>query len=77
MPRIYDFADEEIQINFAVSLHAAKDDVRSKLMPINRAYNVDKLMEAIRYYQQKQTDVLHLSTAYLVASMINLNMHEN
>ena len=54
MPRIYDFADEEIQINFAVSLHAAKDDVRSKLMPINRAYNVDKLMKAIRYYQQNK-----------------------
>ena len=35
-------------------LYAAKDDVRSKLMPINRAYNVDKLMEAIRYYQQNK-----------------------
>ena len=51
IPRIYDFAEEDIQINFAVSL--AKDEIRSRLMPINRAYNVDKLMEAIRYYQEK------------------------
>ena len=53
IPRIYEFADEDIQINFAVSLHAAKDEVRSRLMPINRAYNVEKLIEAIQYYQEK------------------------
>ncbi|MDF0113396.1 23S rRNA (adenine(2503)-C(2))-methyltransferase RlmN, partial [Staphylococcus pseudintermedius] len=53
VPRIYDFADESLQINFAVSLHAANNEIRSKLMPINRAYNVDKLMEAIQYYQEK------------------------
>ena len=35
IPRIYDFADEQIQINFAVSLHAAKDEIRSKLIGIN------------------------------------------
>lgn len=53
VPRIYDFADESLQINFAVSLHAANNEIRSKLMPINRAYDVDKLMEAIQYYQEK------------------------
>lgn len=53
IPRIYDFADESLQINFAVSLHAANNDIRSKLMPINRAYDVNKLMEAIHYYQEK------------------------
>ncbi|MHD0397940.1 dual-specificity RNA methyltransferase RlmN [Staphylococcus simulans] len=53
IPKIYDFADEEIQINFAVSLHAANDEIRSRLMPINRAYSIDKLMEAIQYYQEK------------------------
>ena len=36
-----------------MSLHGAKDEIRSRLMPINRAYNADKLMEAIRYYQEK------------------------
>ncbi|SFE40074.1 23S rRNA (adenine(2503)-C(2))-methyltransferase RlmN [Alteribacillus iranensis] len=53
VPRIYDFADENMQINFAISLHAPNSEVRSRLMPINRAWSVDKLMEAIRYYQDK------------------------
>src|SRR5699024_9636610 len=50
--RSYDFADEEIKIYFAVSLHGANDEIRSRLMPINRAYNVEKLMEAIKYYKE-------------------------
>ncbi|TDM03241.1 23S rRNA (adenine(2503)-C(2))-methyltransferase RlmN [Macrococcus hajekii] len=53
VPRIYDFADEELQINFALSLHAADNEVRSRLMPINRAYDLDKLMPAIEYYTEK------------------------
>ncbi|MDQ0299083.1 23S rRNA (adenine2503-C2)-methyltransferase [Salibacterium salarium] len=53
VPRIYDFADEQMQINFAVSLHAPNSEIRSRLMPVNRAWSVDKLMESIRYYQDK------------------------
>ncbi|EHM70322.1 23S rRNA m2A2503 methyltransferase [Staphylococcus pettenkoferi VCU012] len=53
IPRIYDFAEEDIQINFAVSLHGANNEIRSRLMPINRAYDVDKLMDAIDYYQEQ------------------------
>ena len=33
VPRIYDFANENIQINFAVSLHAPTNELRSKIMP--------------------------------------------
>ncbi|OLN22830.1 23S rRNA (adenine(2503)-C(2))-methyltransferase RlmN [Domibacillus antri] len=53
IPKIYKFADEKTQINFAVSLHAPNDELRSKLMPINRAYKLKDLMEAIRYYTEK------------------------
>lgn len=53
IPKIYDFADESLQINFALSLHAADNETRSRLMPINRAYDLDKLMEAIEYYVNK------------------------
>ncbi|WP_141769881.1 23S rRNA (adenine(2503)-C(2))-methyltransferase RlmN [Shouchella lonarensis] len=53
VPKIYKFADEGLQINFAVSLHAPNNDIRGKLMPINRAWPVEKLMEAIRYYVEK------------------------
>ncbi|WP_240375254.1 23S rRNA (adenine(2503)-C(2))-methyltransferase RlmN [Bacillus piscicola] len=53
VPRIYDFADENMQINFAISLHAPNSEIRSRLMPINRAWPVEKLIEAVRYYQKK------------------------
>ncbi|MFB4162614.1 23S rRNA (adenine(2503)-C(2))-methyltransferase RlmN [Alteribacillus sp. JSM 102045] len=53
VPRIYDFADENMQINFAISLHAPNTEIRNRLMPVNRAWPLDKLMDSIRYYQSK------------------------
>ncbi|NLY78974.1 MAG: 23S rRNA (adenine(2503)-C(2))-methyltransferase RlmN [Lysinibacillus sp.] len=53
IPKIYQFADEQLQINFALSLHAPNQELRQKLMPIARAYKLDKLLEAIRYYTNK------------------------
>ena len=53
VPKIYQFADEEMQINFAISLHAPNTEIRSRLMPINRAYKLDDLMKSVRYYIDK------------------------
>lgn len=53
IPKIYKFADEDLQINFAVSLHAPNNEIRSRLMPINKAYKLPELMESIRYYVDK------------------------
>lgn len=53
IPRIYDFADEKMQINFAISLHAPYAELRSKLMPINKAYPLEELMDSVRYYNKK------------------------
>jgi 23S rRNA (adenine2503-C2)-methyltransferase len=53
VPKIYQFADENMQINFAISLHAANTELRSRLMPINRAYKLDDLMKSVRYYIDK------------------------
>ncbi|MEA4848856.1 MAG: 23S rRNA (adenine(2503)-C(2))-methyltransferase RlmN [Clostridiaceae bacterium] len=50
VPRIYDFADEKLQCTLAVSLHGADDETRSRIMPVNRKYNIEKLMDACRYY---------------------------
>ncbi|MBU0278512.1 23S rRNA (adenine(2503)-C(2))-methyltransferase RlmN [Gemella sp. zg-1178] len=52
VPKIYDFANENIQINFAVSLHAPTNELRSRIMPVNRAYNINKLMASLKYYQK-------------------------
>ncbi|WP_274855703.1 23S rRNA (adenine(2503)-C(2))-methyltransferase RlmN [Bacillus methanolicus] len=53
IPKIYQFADENMQINFAISLHAPNTELRSRLMPINRAYKLPDLMKAVRYYIEK------------------------
>lgn len=53
IPKIYKFADENMQINFAISLHAPNTEIRSRLMPINRAYKLPDLMDSIRYYIHK------------------------
>ncbi|WP_407920385.1 23S rRNA (adenine(2503)-C(2))-methyltransferase RlmN [Gottfriedia luciferensis] len=53
IPKIYNFADEGLQINFAISLHAPNSELRSKLMPINRAYKLPDLMDAVHYYVEK------------------------
>ncbi|KUP07064.1 ribosomal RNA large subunit methyltransferase N [Bacillus coahuilensis p1.1.43] len=53
IPKIYKFADEKTQINFAISLHAANTELRSRLMPINRAYKLPDLMDAVKYYIDK------------------------
>lgn len=53
IPKIYQFADENMQINFAVSLHAPNTEIRSRLMPINRAYKLEDLIKAVKYYTDK------------------------
>ncbi|GHH96511.1 23S rRNA (adenine(2503)-C(2))-methyltransferase RlmN [Neobacillus kokaensis] len=53
IPKIYKFADENMQINFAISLHAPNTELRTRLMPINKAYKLDDLMKAVRYYIDK------------------------
>lgn len=52
-PYIRRFADEGRQVNLAVSLHAAEDQARSAIMPVNRKYNLKDLLEACRYYAGK------------------------
>jgi 23S rRNA (adenine2503-C2)-methyltransferase len=41
---------EDLKVNLAISLHAASDEVRSRLMPVNRAWNLESLMRAVRAY---------------------------
>lgn len=53
VPKIYKLADLEMQITLSVSLHAPNDLMRSATMPINDAYNILSLMEAVRYYIDK------------------------
>lgn len=53
VPKIYELADMKLQITLSVSLHAPFDEIRSKTMPINNAYNITQLIKACRYYVNK------------------------
>jgi 23S rRNA (adenine2503-C2)-methyltransferase len=50
VPAIRRFAEEKRQVNLAVSLHAADDELRSSLLPVNRRYPLDMLFRACREY---------------------------
>jgi len=52
-PKMYEFADEGIQVNLALSIHAPNNELRSQVMKINQAYPLEKLMPAIDYYLEK------------------------
>lgn len=53
VPKIKEFADFDLQINLALSLHAPNNELRSKLMKINKAYPLEEVMEALKYYFAK------------------------
>lgn len=53
VPKIVEFSDSDLQVNLALSLHGATDEVRNKIMPINKAYNLESVMKAISDYIKK------------------------
>ena len=50
VPKIYDLLNENLQITLAVSLHAPNDQIRRKIMPVARTYDIDNLLDACRAY---------------------------
>jgi 23S rRNA (adenine2503-C2)-methyltransferase len=53
IPKIKEFSDQDKQVNLAISLHAPTDELRSKIMPINKAYPVHELIKVIKEYIAK------------------------
>ena len=53
VPKIYEFSNLPHQVNLAISLHAANNELRSKLMPVNKVYPLKELMMAIKDYLKK------------------------
>jgi len=52
--KIYEFADLDLQVNLAISLHAPNDELRTQVMKINRAFPIEKLMKSVDYYLQQK-----------------------
>ena len=53
VPKILELAEKKLQLTLSVSLHAPTDEIRNTIMPVNKAYPVEQLMEACRAYYKK------------------------
>ena len=74
VPKIYELADRNIQCTLSISLHSAKDEKRSQMMPINKTYDIAQLMEACRYYINKTNR--RISFEYALAKDNNDNLDD-
>ncbi len=72
VPKIYEFAEFPYQVNLAISLHAPNDNLRSKLMPINKVYPLKSLMESIKYYIDKTNR--RVTFEYIMLDSVNDNL---
>ena len=50
VPKIREYASFDLQVNLAISLHAPKNEIRDQIMPINKRYPIEELMDAVKYY---------------------------
>jgi len=72
--KIYEFADTNIPVNLAISLHAPNNELRTKIMKINRAYPLEKLMDSINYYIEKTNR--RITIEYILLKDVNDHVEE-
>lgn len=73
-PQIHRFADEPEQFRLAVSLHGATEEVRSRIMPVNRKFPLKELVPALEYYQSKK--VRMLTFEYILIAGVNDSLNQ-
>lgn len=69
VPKIEEFMEHGKQVNLAISLHAPNDDLRSKLMPINKAYPLKELIQVLKKYVE--TTNRRVTFEYILLKGIN------
>ena len=74
VPKIYEFADKNIQSTLSISLHSPDDEKRSSMMPVNNLYNIEELMKACKYYMEKTNK--RISFEYALAKDNNDNLED-
>ncbi|SEQ01602.1 23S rRNA (adenine(2503)-C(2))-methyltransferase RlmN [Piscibacillus halophilus] len=72
--KIYQFADENLQVNLALSIHAPNNELRTRIMKINKAYPLEKLMPAIDYYLEKTNR--RITFEYILLDDVNDHVEE-
>jgi 23S rRNA (adenine2503-C2)-methyltransferase len=69
VPQIRRLADEPEQFRLAISLHGATDEVRQRIMPVNRKYPLKELTAALEYYQAEKDRMLTFE--YILIAGVN------
>ena len=72
VPKIYEFMKLPYQVNLAISLHAPTNEIRNKIMPINKVYDLDTLMKAIKDYLKVSTR--RVTFEYIMLDGVNDNI---
>jgi 23S rRNA (adenine2503-C2)-methyltransferase len=69
VPMIEKYANEDLQTNLAISLHAPNNELRSKIMKVNKAYPIEELIDAIKKYIDKTNR--RVTIEYLLLKDVN------
>jgi 23S rRNA (adenine2503-C2)-methyltransferase len=69
VPRIHDFGQEKIRPKLAISLNASNDGLRTQLMPLNRKWNLEKLMSAARNFPLRSRE--RITFEYVLLNGVN------
>ena len=65
IPKIDALAEKKLQISLAISLHGPNNEIRSKVMPVNKAYPIEDLLEACRRYYDATSRRIHFEYAMI------------
>ena len=65
VPKIDELAQKKLQISLAISLHGPNNEIRSKIMPVNKAYDIDTLLAACRRYYDATSRRIHFEYAMI------------
>lgn len=69
IPQIMKLADDQVKVKLAISLHAVRDEIREKIMPVSGKFKVRPLIKAARYYAQKTKSPIMFE--YILLNEIN------
>ena len=65
VPKIDELATRKLQISLAISLHGPNNEIRGKVMPVNKAYDIDTLLDACRRYYVATSRRIHFEYAMI------------
>jgi len=74
VPQIRQLADTSLGIRLAISLHGATDEVRERIMPVNRKYPLSELLEACAHWRQKRNQ--RITFEYILIENVNDSLEQ-